>query len=873
MYGNEITRLSDGKYSTACILTNEILNQNIVDNYTTFRVRSYMYYGGGTRTSSAYNSGYFYIDGTWVHDGNYTLTKDARYVLMGYKDITVYHNNDGSFPGRAVDFNAYSYHFDPAVSGTGYLSAPNIARKANVINATDFNDEGNPTITYTNPGGFRINARLEFSGAIIRRDNIANTGSYTFDLTEEERKLLKQKCTGNSMTVREVIATCISGETESLWSWQDKTMTLINANPEFNNFEFQDINDKTIALTGNNKNIIKGYSNVQVTIPVLDKAIPKKEAIMKNYRFTCGDKNNKEPMLFSEMEDVIGVIDGVPNGTFTVFATDNRGNVGKVEKLANEAIDYSPLTKISIDTYRNNGVSEQVVLKLEGTINIVDFGNKVNSIKSAIVRHKVARTNEWTHKQEITLEVNDGRFSYEGLIIGDLESKGFNISNSYDVEVVVSDELSSVTFTDTFSSGTPNLAYHKNGMGVMKKYDTNIGGALQIGGSVDIDGEITVQGSSSPIYVGVKGDKGEPGPTGPTGPQGNPGTDLKVLGVYETLEQLKQEHPTGEKGDVYLVDGFIYVWDISKSDWSKGGNIANVFGDTLPVGTITKYGGENIPNNWLLCDGSQYLKTDYPELYNAIGNHYNLDSDEGELYFRVPDFRERVGVGSNGDGEFGLGNTGGEKEHKLTANEIPDLPVKFTNSNSVVLTKDGTVQTNLTSGYSRGAGKWDSGTDGELYADGGGQAHNNMPPYVVVNYIIKVKQSAGIVADVLNTKNDSETDSYSCDYINKMQKYTEEEQVIGSWKDGKPIYRKVLEGTTNASTSATLGSIPNLDTLIDVRGVTGGTYKGGMTWINLGVSPQQYRQVYVTGTTVGMVKQDSDATPYRIILEYTKTTD
>jgi len=111
------------------------------------------------------------------------------------------------------------------------------------------------------------------------------------------------------------------------------------------------------------------------------------------------------------------------------------------------------------------------------------------------------------------------------------------------------------------------------------------------------------------------------------------------------------------------------------------------------------------------------------------------------------------------------------------------------------------------------------------------------------------------------------------DGYEKIEDYSTNEVKIGTWIDGKPIYRKVLKGTTGASTGATLGNIQNLETLIDIRGVTGGSYKGGITWVNLNVSPQQFRQVYVNGGTVGMVQHTNEATPYIIILEYTKTTD
>jgi hypothetical protein len=121
------------------------------------------------------------------------------------------------------------------------------------------------------------------------------------------------------MYVAFYVTTVIDGQT--FYSSLQRLLTLINANPEFSNFTFKDINTKTIALTGNNQNIIKGYSNVQVTIPVTSKAIAKKETTMNKYRFTCGDKADDQS--YSDTADVNLTINGVPNGTFTVYATDN----------------------------------------------------------------------------------------------------------------------------------------------------------------------------------------------------------------------------------------------------------------------------------------------------------------------------------------------------------------------------------------------------------------------------------------------------------------------------------------------------------------------------------------------------------------------
>lgn len=474
MYGTEFARIS-GRYSTAYIGTYGVLSQSTQNNTTTFRLYGYFYYGGGTSVGSDYST--FNLDGQTIKSGSYRYY--PGYTLLGTKDITVTHNNDGSFPGRSVGISASSYHMSGSTSGNIY--ANKINRQAMLTKANDFNDEQNPYMEFTNPANFKVSLRLEFAGTYISRNGLTGSGGYTFELTDAERKLLRQKCTTNSLTVRYVVATLVDGTNESLWSWADKTMTLINANPQFSNFTFKDINTTTTALTSSNQNIIKGYSNVQATIPVASKAIAKKETTMSKYRFTCGDKADDKS--YSDTIDVNLTINGVPNGTFTVYATDKRNNSTPVQKLANQVIDYSPLTKTSIDTYRSGGVSEEVILQLEGTINIVNFGKKTNAIKTAKLKFRVVNTSEWSAEKDIVLTVADGKFSYNGVITGDLESKGFDISNSYEVEVVVTDELSSVTFTDTFSSGTPNIAYHKKGISIMGKYDVEVGGLAQVNGN------------------------------------------------------------------------------------------------------------------------------------------------------------------------------------------------------------------------------------------------------------------------------------------------------------------------------------------------------------------------------------------------------
>ena len=67
------------------------------------------------------------------------------------------------------------------------------------------------------------------------------------------------------------------------------------------------------------------------------------------------------------------------------------------------------------------------------------------------------------------------------------------------------------------------------------------------------------------------------GPKGDTGPQG---TGLSIEGSFDTFDELKKTHPTGNIGDCYIVQGVLYIWDEEKQDWINIGNIKGPKGDT-----------------------------------------------------------------------------------------------------------------------------------------------------------------------------------------------------------------------------------------------------------------------------------------------------
>lgn len=93
--------------------------------------------------------------------------------------------------------------------------------------------------------------------------------------------------------------------------------------------------------------------------------------------------------------------------------------------------------------------------------------------------------------------------------------------------------------------------------------------------------------------AGPTGPQGETGPQGPTGPKGDPGKDgnsFVILGRYETLEELQQDHPIGAAGDAWAIgsaaSNTTYIWDTNLNAWTDIGSMQGPQGPTGPQGPV-----------------------------------------------------------------------------------------------------------------------------------------------------------------------------------------------------------------------------------------------------------------------------------------------
>ena len=179
-----------------------------------------------------------------------------------------------------------------------------------------------------------------------------------------------------------------------------------------------------------------------------------------------------------------------------------------------------------------------------------------------------------------------------------------------------------------------------------------------------------------------------------------------------------------------------------------------IVSDTLPIGSIVVWGSDYIPENWLLCDGSEISRTEYPDLFTFLGTKYG--EGDGSTTFNLPNKKGRFAVGyDEEDTDFNsLGKTAGEKTHVLTIEEMPSHRHSFARTYGNIdyaMVDDGDSST-FGSPITQHTGY--NAKSSEMNYTGGGKAHNNLPPYLVSNFIIKAKQTeatVAIVQDVLTS--------------------------------------------------------------------------------------------------------------------------
>lgn len=148
-------------------------------------------------------------------------------------------------------------------------------------------------------------------------------------------------------------------------------------------------------------------------------------------------------------------------------------------------------------------------------------------------------------------------------------------------------------------------------------------------------------------------------------------------------------------------------------------------GNCRMIGELIAYAGASspLPAQWLLCDGSSILRSDYPDLFAVIGTAYGASDT---AHFNLPDLRGMVLIGQGAG--FTLANPVGEYNHTLTVSEMPAHSHTEIAATSVLI--NGGLEAPASSAVP---------TPSSTGSSGLGTAHNNVQPSMPITYLIYAK--------------------------------------------------------------------------------------------------------------------------------------
>ena len=434
---NILTRSNfSGKYGSHYYLEiqYDIIEKNIPGNYTI--VRAYAYIGGDSYASASGTAQTVYIEGNAV--GSFTKITKNQYVLVGYYDKRVNHDAVGNASTTISAHCNTIWNNLGNASCSSSIALPNIPRTSSVT-CTDGYIESAVSINI-NCASDTFTHTLRYTFGSLSGTIATGVGtSYGWTLPSSFYLQIPSATSGTGTIYCDTYSggtligtsSCVfTARTDESKCKPSVSATVV------------DTNSTTIALTGDSNKLIKGVSNVKITIS----ATAKNSSSITGRSVVCGDGKSGSGTEIT--------LNKVENGSFTVSTTDSRGYANSAT-ITKELINYVPLT-MNPNFYRPEPTSGEVALQVSGNYFNGSFGSASNSL-TLKYRYKQSGGTYPSTYTTLTATISGNSYSLS-LSLG----KGFNYQTSYDFEIIATDKLNTITRTIHVSEGIPMLALLKN---------------------------------------------------------------------------------------------------------------------------------------------------------------------------------------------------------------------------------------------------------------------------------------------------------------------------------------------------------------------------------------------------------------------------
>ncbi len=440
------TGSSNSNYKLTLTVTQS--SQNINNNTSNVSWKLELSSGGGYSFSQWGSTVKVVIDGATVYDNfsqrsigaNTTIT-----LASGSKTIT--HNSDGK---KSISFSASysdgsSQYFTPGnINCSGSMALSTIPRKStatatdadigsvSTINVSRKSNSFTHTITYSFSG---------LTGTIVTKSSNTNI-SWTVPTTFYA-KLINAKQGTVTLTIETFNGnTSLGTNTFSMRARVNEELNkpnvTINAVDTGKTLKSGLV---TTALTGSNKKLILGYSDVKITAS----ASAKNSATIKSFQTVSGDNQTNSTTMTPTFQNV-------HSNNFTFTATDSRGISNSISTTDLTLINYTDIQTTEIIVKRIAQTSSVIRVSLKGKYFNGNFGSVSNDIT---LKYRYKANGKWSEYINLVLVKKDGEFSYSNESL----RNDLNYQNSYDFEFVLTDKVNIYTIPLVITKGIPVFDY------------------------------------------------------------------------------------------------------------------------------------------------------------------------------------------------------------------------------------------------------------------------------------------------------------------------------------------------------------------------------------------------------------------------------
>lgn len=160
------------------------------------------------------------------------------------------------------------------------------------------------------------------------------------------------------------------------------------------------------------------------------------------------------------------------------------------------------------------------------------------------------------------------------------------------------------------------------------------------------------------------------------------------------------------------------------------------------IGQIILFAGNFAPRGWALCQGQLLSISQHAALFSILGTTYG---GNGKTTFALPDLRGCVPIGAGQGTQLSphqLGDRGGSETVTLTEAQLPTHTHTLQASTATAASKDPANNLLAKSRVLPSYATTDSLIEmhkTSIASTGAGQPHNNMPPFLTLNYIIAIE--------------------------------------------------------------------------------------------------------------------------------------